>query len=59
MIACLKGAGLDIDNATSKRELKVIQATFNDWHQATGLPYCQLSRICSCSIGENHGGAAH
>lgn len=57
VITCLKGAGLDIDKASSKRELKLIQATFNQWHEETGLPYCQLSRICSCSVGENYSAA--
>lgn len=54
VLASLKGAGLDVDKGTSKRELKLIQATFNEWHQETGLPFCQLSRICSCSVGENY-----
>ena len=54
VIACLKDAGLDIDKASSKRELKLIQATFNQWHEETGLPYSHLSRICSCSVGENY-----
>lgn len=54
VITCLKGAGLDIDKASSKREIKLIQETFNTWHEETQLPYCQLSRICSCSVGENY-----
>lgn len=53
VITCLQGAGLDIDKATSKRELRLIQETFNAWHRETNLPYCQLSRICSCSVGQN------
>lgn len=54
VITCLKAAGLDVDKATSKRELKLIQETFNAWHAETNLPYCQLSRICACSVGENY-----
>lgn len=54
VIACLQDAGLDVDKATSKRELHLIQDTFNHWHQETKLSYCHLSRICACSIGENY-----
>ena len=54
VIACLQDAGLDVDKATSKRELRLIQDTFNHWHQETKLSYCHLSRICACSIGENY-----
>lgn len=54
VLDCLKDAGLDINKGTTKRELRLIQETFNQWHRETGLPYCQLSRICSCSMGENH-----
>lgn len=39
---------------TSQAEMKRIQAAFNEWHQETGLPYAHLSRIASCSIGENY-----
>jgi len=59
VLDCLKDAGLDIQRGTTKRELRLIQQTFNQWHQETGLPYCQLSRICSCSMGENHLEPAH
>ncbi|HVK98482.1 MAG TPA: DNA-3-methyladenine glycosylase I [Dongiaceae bacterium] len=54
VLVCLKGAGADIDKGTSKRELKLIQQTFNQWHAESGLPYSHLSRICSCSVGENY-----
>ena len=48
---CLQRAGADIsDNPVTKRELGIIQATFNQWHQASGLPYSHLSRVCACSI---------
>lgn len=54
VLVCLKGVGLDVDKGSSKRELRLIQDTFNTWHEETGLPYSQLSRICSCSVGENY-----
>ncbi len=51
VVRCLQGAGLDIaDNPTSQRELKRIQAVFNDWHAETGLPYSHLSRVSACSL---------
>jgi 3-methyladenine DNA glycosylase Tag len=51
VLRCLQRAGLDISaNPTSKRQLGLIQATFNQWHRETGLPYAHLSRICACSV---------
>jgi 3-methyladenine DNA glycosylase Tag len=48
---CLQRAGADIkDSPGSKRELTVIQQTFNDWHEESGLPYSHISRICACSL---------
>ena len=50
VVRCLRRAGLDItDEPTTQRELKLIQAAFNDWHQESGLPYAHMSRICSMS----------
>jgi len=44
-------AGLDIKNTpTSIREFKLIQHTFNQWHEACGLPYSHISRICAYAI---------
>lgn len=58
VVACLREAGVDIAEApTSKKDLAKIQAQFNAWHEETGLPYVQLSRICALSAGENHPGA--
>ncbi len=59
VVACLRDAGLDIAaEPKSKGDLQRVQAQFNDWAEETGLPYVHLSRICACSIGENHGAAA-
>lgn len=51
VIATMVNAGI-IDNykATSKRDLKAIQAAFNAWHAETGLTYTNLSRIAAMSI---------
>ncbi len=55
VVACLRDAGLDIaEEIKSKRDLGKVQAQFNAWAEATGLPYVHLSRICAMSIGENY-----
>jgi 3-methyladenine DNA glycosylase Tag len=47
----LQRAGLDISaSPVSKRQLTLVQAAFNTWHEQTGLPYSHLSRICACSL---------
>lgn len=54
VILCLQNAGLDVkDMPTSKREYKLIQETFNNWHHQTNMPYTHLSRICAYSVGVN------
>ena len=60
VIACLRDAGLDIgEEAKSKSDMRKIQAQFNDWAAATGLPYTHLSRICALSIGADNGAGDH
>lgn len=54
VITALIANGLDItDKATSQRDLKRIQETFNDWHSETGLPYTHMSKMLSYSVGDN------
>ena len=54
VIAALMANGLDITpNATSQRDQKRIQETFNQWHDETGLPYAHISKILSYSVGDN------
>ncbi|MEZ5501465.1 MAG: DNA-3-methyladenine glycosylase I [Halioglobus sp.] len=51
VVRCLQRSGLDIgDNPASKRELRLVQDAFNQWHQESGLPYSHLSRICALSL---------
>ncbi|QSX30033.1 DNA-3-methyladenine glycosylase I [Shewanella cyperi] len=38
---------------SSQKTLAQVQATFNDWQQQTGKPLAHLSRILSCSVGDN------
>lgn len=51
VVRCLQHSGLDIgDNPGSKRELRLIQGAFNQWHEESGLPYSHISRICALSL---------
>ena len=51
VVRCLQQAGLDIrDNPTSMREMKLLQAAFNEYHEQSGLPYSHISRICALSV---------
>lgn len=51
VVRCLQHSGLDIgNNPSSKRELGLIQNTFNVWHEESGLPYSHISRICALSL---------
>jgi 3-methyladenine DNA glycosylase Tag len=55
VILCLRDAGVDLtDKASSKGDMKKIQAQFNAWAKESGLPLVQISRICAMSIGENY-----
>lgn len=55
MVVALRDAGLDIgEQATSKGDLKKIQAQINDWAKATKLPRVHISRILAMSVGENY-----
>jgi 3-methyladenine DNA glycosylase Tag len=51
VVRCMQRSGLDIgDNPTSKRELRLIQAAFNHWHEDSKLPFSHISRICALSL---------
>lgn len=50
VVAGLRLAGLLDASPGSKKGLQQAQAAFTAWHQETGLPYSQLSRILSCSL---------
>ena len=55
VVATLRGSGLEIaEQPSSQRDLKKVQAQFNEWHEETGLLYSHLSRIAACSVGENY-----
>jgi 3-methyladenine DNA glycosylase Tag len=51
VVRCLQRSGLDIgDNPTSKRELRLIQGAFNQWHADSERPFSHISRICALSL---------
>ena len=55
VVVTLRGSGLEIaEQPSSQRDLKKVQAQFNEWNEETGLPYSHLSRIAACSVGENY-----
>lgn len=55
VVQCLKNAGLEIaNNPSSQKDMHAIQQAFNAWHEESGLPYSHMSRIASCSVGENY-----
>ena len=54
VVLALQMHGLAIsDQPYSQRDLRQIQETFNDWHEASGLSYLQLSYLLAYSVGEN------
>lgn len=51
VVQALVGARIVEKAPTSKRDLARVQDTFNAWREETGRPFCQLSKILSCSVG--------
>jgi len=37
--------------AKTAKALQVVQQAFNQWHEETGRPYCEISRILAYSMG--------
>ncbi|NQY80784.1 MAG: DNA-3-methyladenine glycosylase I [Candidatus Caenarcaniphilales bacterium] len=54
VIEAVKYTGREITKGTSKKDLKIIQEAFNDWHSESGLPYSHLSKIAAYSTGKNY-----
>lgn len=55
VILCLRNAGVEIaTNPSSQKDMRAIQQAFNTWRDESGLPYSHMSRIASCSVGENY-----
>ena len=54
VIRVLNNNGIIDKKPTSKKALKNVQEAFDQWHQQSGRPYCQISRIIACTVGENY-----
>ena len=50
--AALIGQGVVDKAPTSKRDLAAVQEAFNRWHEQSGRPISQISRVLACSIGD-------
>ncbi len=50
--AALIGHGVVTKSPSSKRDLAAVQEAFNRWHDESGRPISQISRILACSIGD-------
>lgn len=37
--------------AKTAKALQLVQQAFNQWHEGTGRPYCEISRILAYSVG--------
>ena len=53
------GQGLVERHPNSQRDLKLVQATFNEWQQQSGLSMADMSRIVACSFGDNANSSNH
>ncbi len=40
---------------TSQKALGAVQRAFDTWQAQSGRPLCQISRVLSCTVGDNHG----
>lgn len=47
VVAALIGRDVIDRTPTARRDLEQVQRAFNDWHEQTGRPLCQLSRLLS------------
>lgn len=51
VVAVLKHQGVVSKMPTSQKDLAAVQEVFNLWQKQAGLPYCQVSRIVSMTVG--------
>ena len=54
VVVALKAQGIVDKKPTAQRDLKQVQAAFNEWHQESGRAMCQISRVLAHSIGQGH-----
>ena len=51
VVAALIGEGVVDKNPTSQRDLKAVQAAFNEWRTESGRGLAEISRILAFSVG--------
>jgi 3-methyladenine DNA glycosylase Tag len=51
VVVALKAQGVIDKKPTAQRDLKQVQAAFNEWRAQSGRPLCQISRLLAHSIG--------
>lgn len=54
VVAYLIGQNIVTKQPSSQKDLKAVQSAFNQWQQESRRSMAQISRIISCSIGENY-----
>jgi 3-methyladenine DNA glycosylase Tag len=52
MVAALKAQGVISKAPTSQKDLALVQSAFNQWHEQSGRPLCQLSMMLAYTV--NH-----
>jgi len=52
VVAYLIGQGVVDKQPSSQKDLKAVQAAFNHWQQQSGRSLAEISRVISCSLGE-------
>ncbi len=50
VVTGLKAQGVIDKKPTSQKDLAITQAAFNKWHEQSGRPLCQISRILSMTV---------
>ncbi|WP_339339204.1 DNA-3-methyladenine glycosylase I [uncultured Oceanicoccus sp.] len=50
IVVALKAQGIVDRKPTSQKDLKQVQAVFNQWAEQSGRPLCQISRLLSMTV---------
>ena len=50
VVVALKAQGIVDKRPTSQKDLKRVQAAFNQWAQQSGRPLCQISRLLAMTV---------
>lgn len=53
VVASLVSQNIVSRKPTSRRDLSLVQDAFNAWHEQSGRPFSHISRIISCTVGDN------